>query len=208
MASSWGGSWGSSWGDSWGTVVAGGITVSADAGSYTLTGTDAGVTLSSTKRVSADPGSYVLTGTDASLRVTWRISAEPGSYVLTGTNASLTVALPPEPVVPPTTAAGGGGAGGFGRSYAQYARIRLKKRRDELEELEERLRAQAEATALNVLAPPRLLPQPLIDATYDRLASLGLAPTVTADAALRAAIELEQQQEEDDAEALLLLLDD
>lgn len=62
-------------------------TITADPGSYTLTGTNVG-TLSGRACV-ADPGSYAVTGTDAALRYSKGVSADPGSYVITGTAAAL-----------------------------------------------------------------------------------------------------------------------
>lgn len=89
-----------------------GKSISAGAGSYALTGTDA--TLLNTKRIvaaagsysitgtaanpyasrsiSVSAGSYAITGTDVTLTKTRRLAADAGSYAITGTNASLTKA--------------------------------------------------------------------------------------------------------------------
>jgi hypothetical protein len=67
------------------------LTISADPGSYSLTG--AAATLLETFILSADPGSYSLTGVDASLILTGNtalvLSADPGSYSLSGADATL-----------------------------------------------------------------------------------------------------------------------
>jgi len=64
-----------------------GYLVSASAGSFVETGSDA--SLSATRRVSASAGSFVETGSDASLSTTRRVSASAGSFVETGSDASL-----------------------------------------------------------------------------------------------------------------------
>jgi hypothetical protein len=61
----------------------------ADAGSYTLTGTDAGFLYSQV--IAADPGSYALTGTAANLYRNRLVEAVPGSYSLTGTDVSFNI---------------------------------------------------------------------------------------------------------------------
>lgn len=65
-------------------------TITADAGSYTLTGVAA--ILKSARTMVAVAGSYVLTGTDAALKRGYGIVAEAGSYAITGTAATLTSA--------------------------------------------------------------------------------------------------------------------
>lgn len=94
-------------------AVAGGAsnTLTADPGSYSLTGTAATLTrrytlacasgsyaLTGTAMVpehvrvlASSDGSYVLTGTAATLTVIRRVALAPGSYTLTGTDASLTL---------------------------------------------------------------------------------------------------------------------
>lgn len=66
-----------------------GRSISAAAGSYALTGTTA--TLAKGRTLTADPGSYALTGTAATLEVGRSVSAASGSYSLTGTAASLEI---------------------------------------------------------------------------------------------------------------------
>ncbi len=63
-------------------------TLAADAGSYALTGSAAG--LRATRLIAADAGVYSLTGSAAGLRAARRIAADPGSYVLTGFDTTLT----------------------------------------------------------------------------------------------------------------------
>ena len=65
--------------------------LTADAGSYALTGTAA--TLSKGFKVTADAGAFALTGTAATLRRTHILSAAAGSYALTGTAAGLAKGL-------------------------------------------------------------------------------------------------------------------
>ena len=64
-------------------------TLDCEAGAYTLTGTDAALTVGRT--IAADPGTYSLTGTDATLTVGRTLVADPGAYTVTGTDAALTV---------------------------------------------------------------------------------------------------------------------
>jgi hypothetical protein len=64
----------------------------ADSGSYALTGTDA--TPKKGQKIVADAGSYSLSGTDATLRHAWKIVPDAGSYALSGTNATLRRNLP------------------------------------------------------------------------------------------------------------------
>ncbi len=71
------------------------LTISADPGSYSLTG--AAATLLETFILSADPGSYILTGVDATLvfasNTALVLSADPGSYSLSGAAATLAKGL-------------------------------------------------------------------------------------------------------------------
>jgi hypothetical protein len=69
------------------TIGSGGptYTLTAEAGSYAITGTAAG--LRAARRILAEAGAYSLTGTAANLRLTKRIAAESGSYSITGTAA-------------------------------------------------------------------------------------------------------------------------
>lgn len=73
------------------TVSAGGgatqYSLTADPGSYTITGTAASLKVS--RKVSADSGTYAVTGTAASLKVGRKLTADAGSYAVTGTTASL-----------------------------------------------------------------------------------------------------------------------
>lgn len=64
--------------------------LAANAGSYTLTGQD--VTFVVDRVLTAESGSFSLTGTDATLTysgTTYTLTADPGSYTLTGTDAAL-----------------------------------------------------------------------------------------------------------------------
>lgn len=65
-----------------------GSEITAEAGSYAVTGQDATLTISTV--ITAEAGSYTVTGQDASLIHDGLISAEAGSYVLTGQDATLT----------------------------------------------------------------------------------------------------------------------
>ena len=70
-------------------AVTGAYTLTADPGSYTITGNAAG-TLAARKIV-ADPGSYAITGNAAGLSRVYRMTADTGVYSLTG-NAAGTLA--------------------------------------------------------------------------------------------------------------------
>ena len=61
----------------------GGATLTADSGTYTLTGT--AVTLKADRKLAAGSGSYAVTGTDAALKVGRKLSADSGTYSVTGT---------------------------------------------------------------------------------------------------------------------------
>ncbi len=62
-------------------------TLTADADSYALTGTDAGLKLA--RAISASADSYAFTGTDATLELAKKLAAAAGSYLFTGTDAGL-----------------------------------------------------------------------------------------------------------------------
>lgn len=62
--------------------------LTADAGSFTLTGQDASLLASRT--LTADPGSFTLTGQDATFSRSYVLDAEAGSFTLTGQDATLT----------------------------------------------------------------------------------------------------------------------
>lgn len=62
-------------------------TLTAESGSYTLTGQNAGLYV--TRVITADSGSYTLTGQSASLVASRVLTADSGSYTLTGDNAGL-----------------------------------------------------------------------------------------------------------------------
>lgn len=64
-------------------------TLTADAGSFTLSGQDAGFVVG--RILTADAGSFALTGQDAALRIGRVITADAGAFVLTGQDATLTV---------------------------------------------------------------------------------------------------------------------
>ena len=64
--------------------------LTAEAGSYALTGTAA--TLTATREIAAAAGSYALSGTAATLTTTRELAAGAGSYSLSGTAAALTAA--------------------------------------------------------------------------------------------------------------------
>lgn len=63
-------------------------TLTADPGTYTLTGSAA--TLTAARNFSADSGQYLLTGSAATLSIGRNLSAASGAYVLTGQSAGLT----------------------------------------------------------------------------------------------------------------------
>ena len=62
-------------------------TIAAEAGSYALTGTAAG--LRATRKIAAAAGTYALTGTAAGLKAGRKFAAAAGSYALTGSIAGL-----------------------------------------------------------------------------------------------------------------------
>lgn len=61
--------------------------LAADAGAYTLAGQSAG--LLAHRVLSADAGSYTMTGEDVALLAARKLTADPGAYNLTGTDVSL-----------------------------------------------------------------------------------------------------------------------
>ena len=65
----------------------GGATLTADSGTYTLTGT--AVTLKVGRKLAADSGSYAITGTDVSLKLGRKLTAESGTYTVNGTDVSI-----------------------------------------------------------------------------------------------------------------------
>lgn len=90
-------------GDSWdaGNVTSGGggtsFTLTADVGTFGLTGQDATLSFSGgpppgSYTLTADQGTYTLTGGDA--YVDTQLTAEQGSYTLSGQDATLTVSTP------------------------------------------------------------------------------------------------------------------
>ena len=68
-------------------------TLTCEAGSYSLTGTNADLTVTRHYTLTCEAGSYSLTGTNADFEVkrNYVLTCEAGSYSLTGTNADLTV---------------------------------------------------------------------------------------------------------------------
>lgn len=68
----------------------GGYTLTADGGSFAITGGAAGLRVS--RRISAASGSFAVTGTAASLRAGRKITASAGSFSITGTAATLKAA--------------------------------------------------------------------------------------------------------------------
>jgi hypothetical protein len=72
--------------------IAGGptaYTLTADAGSFTLSGQDANLTIG--RILTADAGAFTLSGQDAALSVGRVITADAGAFTLTGQDATLTV---------------------------------------------------------------------------------------------------------------------
>lgn len=65
-------------------------TLTAETGSYTLTGVAAG--LKAGRKLAGDTGSYTLTGQDAALTHGYHLTAGTGSYTLTGIDAGLAAA--------------------------------------------------------------------------------------------------------------------
>jgi hypothetical protein len=65
-------------------------TLTADAGTYVLTGT--AVTLKAARTLALAAGSYALTGTAAALSKGFRLSADAGTYAVTGQTATLSAA--------------------------------------------------------------------------------------------------------------------
>lgn len=63
-------------------------TLTAQAGSFTLTGANA--TLTATRNLTAQAGSFTLTGSNATLSKSYTLTANAGSFTLTGANATLT----------------------------------------------------------------------------------------------------------------------
>ena len=64
--------------------------LTADAGSYAITGTAADVLAA--RRLTADAGAYAVTGTAATLAKGYRLAADAGAFTVAGTAATLTVA--------------------------------------------------------------------------------------------------------------------
>ena len=69
------------------TVIPGVIT--AQTGTYTITGMDAGL-LYGRSPLAAAVGSYTITGVSANFPRTYVLTAAPGSYAITGVDAALT----------------------------------------------------------------------------------------------------------------------
>jgi MSHA biogenesis protein MshQ len=67
--------------------VSAGYTLTADSGSFSLTGNAAGLIAS--RKIIAETGSYVFSGIDAGLLVTRKIQCEAGLFALTGNDAAL-----------------------------------------------------------------------------------------------------------------------
>jgi hypothetical protein len=63
-----------------------GYSMSAEPGSYSMTGQGAG--LKAARKMAADAGSYTFTGQAAALRAARKIAADAGSYLLTGQDVS------------------------------------------------------------------------------------------------------------------------
>lgn len=80
------------WGSvgSWVDPSGGGISLSVDSGSYSLTGTDVSITTQT--NITANNGVYSLTGTNLSLLAQLNITTTSGSYSLTGSQVSLIAA--------------------------------------------------------------------------------------------------------------------
>jgi hypothetical protein len=72
--------------------VGGTYTLTADGGTFAVTGTAAG--LRAARTLAASAGTFALTGTDASLEFGRVLGADAGAYVLTGTDATLTYTVP------------------------------------------------------------------------------------------------------------------
>jgi hypothetical protein len=68
-------------------LTKGGRIMSAAAGVYVLTGSNA--TLRISRKITADPGMYSLTGKDARLLFGRRLVADPGVYTMTGNDAAI-----------------------------------------------------------------------------------------------------------------------
>jgi len=62
-------------------------TLTADSGSFTLTGTDANLEYG--RKLAADSGSFAVTGTDANLEFGRELIADSGAFSVTGTDANL-----------------------------------------------------------------------------------------------------------------------
>jgi hypothetical protein len=71
------------------TIAAGAFTIDAGAGSYTITGTAAGLELHAV--IDAEAGGYTLSGQVANLLAGYNLSTEAASYVLDGQEVSFTV---------------------------------------------------------------------------------------------------------------------
>lgn len=76
------------WGLAIGTATTA-ITLPADSGSFSYTGTAA--TLTTARLVDADSGAFSFSGTDATLTASRQVDAESGSFGFTGADATLTV---------------------------------------------------------------------------------------------------------------------
>ena len=63
--------------------------LTAETGAFTLTGSDATLTYSKASTLTAETGSFTSTGNDATLRVARKASASTGAFTLTGSDATL-----------------------------------------------------------------------------------------------------------------------
>ena len=70
--------------------ASGAYTLTADSGTYTLTGQNVGLLVG--RRMSCSAGSYLLTGQDAGLRTGKTLAAGQGTYTLTGQDVSMLLA--------------------------------------------------------------------------------------------------------------------
>ena len=72
-----------------GVTVSAGAELTADAGSYSITGTAAGLEYG--RSLTADAGSYSVSGTDATFQLGLSLTADAGSYSISGTAATFLV---------------------------------------------------------------------------------------------------------------------
>ena len=183
--------------------VAGSYTLTAEAGSFTLSGQAAG--LVAARKLSADAGAFVLSGQTVALRAdrlltasqgaftltgqdadliapSYTLTADAGSFTLTGKDATLTASAQP---------AQGGGAGWYGPpNWLKYER-RLNRRRARKEDRQPPV--------------PKTVPPHRVEAVIEEARERGLVLSRIEATLLLIENRAEMLRNDEDAIALLLL---